>query len=160
LSFPDLLQWLVDSGRSIDVPTERKEVSELDESRPGNGSNEAPHLVMSPAINDVLCGKGGKIVDHNLHYTRLCAQVADEYEATKKRGVNGKKGVALRVVRDVQQSGGRFLKPSSTGMGWDVLSEEESLVKTLHCIRDVVINKRRRHESDSFESNALTDVPF
>jgi hypothetical protein len=96
-------------------------------------------------------------VDHNLHYTRLCAQMADEYEATKKRGGNGKQGVALRVVRDVHKSGGRFLKPSSSGMGWDILSKEESLVKTLHCIRAVVISKRRRQKSDSFDT--LTDVP-
>jgi hypothetical protein len=105
-------------------------------------SNE-PHLVMSPTVNDVLCGKGGKTVDHNLHYTRLCVQVADDYDLTKKRGWSGKKGVASRVVRVVQKSGGRFLKPSSTGMGWDVLSEEASVDKTAHCIRDVIHRHRK-----------------
>jgi hypothetical protein len=155
--YDDLLESMVDSERSIDVPTEGKQALELDESRPENGSNEAPQLVISPAVNDVLSGRGGKIMDHNLHYTRLCAQVADEYEAAKK-GVNGKQGVALRVVRDVQQVGGRFLKPSSSGRGWDELSEEESVGKALHCIRDV-INKRRRQESDSFDINAPTGVP-
>jgi hypothetical protein len=141
-SFYYMLQCMFDSERSIDVATEEKEALELDESRPENGSNEAPHLVMSPAVNDVLCGKGGKTENHNLHYTRLCAQVADEYDAAKKRGWSGKKGVALRVVRDVQQSGGRFLKPAPAAIGWDVMSEETSVDKAAHCIRDVIHRRR------------------
>jgi hypothetical protein len=110
--------------------------------RPENDSSE-PRRVMSLAVNDVLCGKGGKTVDHNLHYTRLCVQAADLYAATKKRGWSGKKGVALRVVRVVQLSGGRFLKPSSAGKGWDVASEGKSVEKTVHCIRDVIRRRRR-----------------
>jgi hypothetical protein len=87
-----------------------------------------------------------KTVNHNLHYTCLCAQVVDEYDATKKRDKYGKRGVALRVVRDVQQAGGRFLKPSSTGMGWEVLSEKKIVAKVLHCIRDTSIKRRRQGE--------------
>jgi hypothetical protein len=133
----DMLKYLFDSKLSIGTPTEGEEAMELDLSRLESDSNE-PHLVMSPTANDVLCGKGGKTVDHNLHYTRLCVQATDEYVSTKKRGWSGKKGVALRVVRAVQKSGGRFLKPSSTGMGWNVVSEEASVVKAAHCIRDVI----------------------
>jgi hypothetical protein len=110
--------------------------------RPENDCCE-PRRVMSLAVNDVLCGKGRKTVDHNLHYTRLCVQAADDYAATKKRGWSGKKGVALRVVRVVQLSGGRFLKPSSAGKGWDILSEGKSVEKTVHCIRDVIHRRRR-----------------
>jgi hypothetical protein len=54
-----MLQCLADSERSNDVPTEGKEALELDEFRLENGSNE-PQLVKSPAVNDVLNGKGGK----------------------------------------------------------------------------------------------------
>jgi hypothetical protein len=72
--------------------------------------------------------------------------VADEYDATKKQGKYGKRGVALRVVWDVHQAGGRFLKPPSTGMGWDLLSEEKSVAKALHCIRDMSSKRRRQGE--------------
>jgi hypothetical protein len=113
--------------------------------RPENDSSE-PRRAMSVAVNDVLCGKGGKTVDHNLHYMRLCVQAADDYAATKKRGWSGKKGVALRVVQAVQLSGGRFLKPSSVGKGWDIVSEGKSIDKAAHCIRDV-IHRRRRMKS-------------
>jgi hypothetical protein len=146
-SVDDMLKFLFDSKCSIDIPAEGEEALELDQPRPENHRNE-PHVIMSPTANDVLCGKGGKTVDHNIHYTRLCAQVADEYVATKKRGWNGKKGVALRVVRAVQLSGGRFLKPSSTGVGWDVVYEKASVDKAAHCIRDLIHRRqrtRRRH---------------
>jgi hypothetical protein len=142
-SFDDILTFLFDSKCSIITRTEGEDAVELDQSRFESDSNE-PHLVMLPTVNDVLSGKGGKTVDHNLHYTSLCVQVADEYEATTKRGLNGKKGVALRVVEVVQRSGGRFLEPSSTGTGWIVVSEEASIKKAAHCIRDAVNRRTKR----------------
>jgi hypothetical protein len=102
-----------------------------------------PPRIIVPNANDVLCGKGGKTVDHNLHYTRLCVQVANDYATTKQRGWSGKKGVALSVVQAIQLSGGRFLKPSAGGKGWDVLSEEKCIDKAAHCIRDVIHRHRR-----------------
>jgi hypothetical protein len=140
--FDDMPKSRFDRKYSIGIPTEGEEAMELDLSRLENDSNES-HLVMSPTVNDVLCGKGGKTVDHNLHYTRVCAQATDEYVSTKKRGWSGKKGVALRVVRVVQKSGGRFLRPSSTDMGWNVMSEEASVDKAAHCIRDAIHRRRR-----------------
>jgi hypothetical protein len=83
----------------------------------------------------------------------LCAQMSDKYDATKKRGEDGKQGMALKVVRTVHQLGGRFLKRSSTGTGWDVVSEEASnTAKVSHCIRDAVLRNRQQRE------NALTGV--
>jgi hypothetical protein len=139
-SFDDMLKLMFDTKSSIGTRAEEEEALAID-------SNE-PHLVMLPTVNDVLSGKGGKTVDHNLHYTRLCVQAVDEYVATTTRGLSGKKGVALRVVEDVQRSGGRFLEPSSAGKGWNVVSEEASIKKAAHCIRDADTRrtKRRRLE--------------
>jgi hypothetical protein len=105
----------VDSKCSIGTRTEAEKATELDQSRLESDSNskrgaasvdvaegagtmdadkrgaasmdvvEGAGTVV-PTVNDVLGGKGGKTVDHNLHYTRLCAQMADEYDATTIRG--------------------------------------------------------------------------
>jgi hypothetical protein len=142
-----MLKFIFDSKFSFDLPTEGEEALELgDQSTDGqrmDGDSSEPYLVVTPTVNDVLCGKGGRTVDHNLHYTRLCAQAVDDYVATKKRGWCGKKGVALKVVRTVHLAGGRFLKPSSVGMGWVIVSEEKSVDKAAHCIRDAMYQRRR-----------------
>jgi hypothetical protein len=151
-----MLKFIFDSECSIDLPTEGEAALKLGDQSTGGQRMDGeaytfrskplasePDLVVRPTVNDVLCGKGGKTVDHNLHYTRLCAQAVDDYVATNKRGWRGKKGVALKVVRTVHLAGGRFLKPSYVGMGWDVMSEENSIDKTAHCIRDVMHRRRK-----------------
>jgi hypothetical protein len=164
-SIDDMLKFLLNSKCSVEIPTEGEEACALDQfdfgkrmegeahtcridhfnngsTRPGHDCSDPPRIIV-PNANDVLCGKGGKTVDHNLHYTRLCVQVANDYATTKKRGWSGKKGVALSVVQAIQLSGGRFLKPSAGGKGWDVLSEEKCIDKAAHCIRDVIRRHRR-----------------
>jgi hypothetical protein len=150
-SIDDMLKFLFDSKCSVEIPTEGEEACALDQSdfskrteddHFNNGLTRPEHDCIVPNANDVLCGKGGKTVDHNLHYTRLCVQAANDYATTKKRGWSGKKGVALRVVQAIQLSGGRFLKPSAGGKGWDVLSEEKCVDKAAHCIRDVIHRHR------------------
>jgi hypothetical protein len=172
-TFHDMLKILFDSQCSIGTRIKEEKATELDQSRLESDSNskrgaasvdvsegagtmdtdkrgaasvgvaEGARTVV-PTVNDVLGGKGGKTVDHNLHYTRLCAAAADEYVATKKRGWSGKKGIALKVVEDVQKLGGRFLTPSSTCKGWNVVSEEASIDKAAHCIRDVIHRRTKR----------------
>lgn len=93
-----------------------------------------------PNDRDVLCGKGGKTLEHNMHFTKLCMDCAIEYSETKKRGVRGKKGIALGIVRTVQEQNGRFLKALESG--WEEISDDEAIKKVAHCIRDIMRNVR------------------
>jgi hypothetical protein len=93
---------------------------------------------VDPNDIDVLCGKGGRTLLHNRHFTQLCSRYATQYSETKKRGSNGKRGIALTIVREVQGNNGRFLKPQDTGSGWEVISDELAMNKVAHCIRDLI----------------------
>jgi hypothetical protein len=79
----------------------------------------------------------------------MCEAVADDYAATCKRGMDGKQGIAIRIVQAIQVKKGRFIKQSSGSAGyaqhWQVLPLKGALDKTAHCIRDI-INKRRKNE--------------
>jgi len=101
--------------------------------------NELSNQII-PTDRDVLCGKGGKTLEHNMHFTKLCMDCAIEYSETKKRGVRGKKGIALGIVRTVQEQNGRFLKALETG--WEEISDDEAIKKVAHCIRDIMRNVR------------------
>ena len=94
--------------------------------------------VTEPTDRDVLCGKGGKTLVHNRHFTNLCNEVAISYSITKKRGNNGKKGIAFKIVQEIKKSHGRFLKPQDTGMTWEEISDEHACNKVAHCIRDII----------------------
>jgi hypothetical protein len=93
--------------------------------------------VNKPNDSDVLCGRGGKTLMHNRHFADLCSKFVVLYSTTKKRGMNGKRGIALGIVREIKDSQGRFLKPSDKG-GWEEISDEQAMIKVGHCIRDVV----------------------
>jgi hypothetical protein len=103
--------------------------------------NNDPHDCIFPSDFDVLCGKGGKTIEHNRHFILLCSQFTEAFK-TKGRGVNGKKGLALNIVRVIHGKDGRFLKPKDTGLGWTAISDDEAAKKVAHCLRDLARSKK------------------
>ena len=97
-----------------------------------------------PSDRDVLCGKGGRTLMHNRHFTSLCNKFCDEYSNTTKRGMNGKRGIALQIIGEIHEQKGRFLAPASevegagAGDAWVEISTEKAINKVAHCIRDLV----------------------
>lgn len=98
---------------------------------------------ITPRPGDVLCGKGGDTIRHNRHFVRLCSEFAPEYSATKKRGPTGKKGIARKIINEIREENGRFLKYCKRGELWEELSEAKAIEKVGHCIRDIV--RRSQH---------------
>lgn len=95
----------------------------------------ADAMTVWPNRKDVLCGKGGTKSYHNGFYYKLCTQYAEAYAQTKKRGLSGKKGVALKVVSAVRGSGGRFLKQGVSengGLCWTEISVDDAIKKVSH----------------------------
>lgn len=115
-------------------------VADDEPSEPDDDYEPLP-LGIVPTPADVLGGKGGRTVDHNLFYTQLCAGVASDYASTVKRGWSGKKGIALKVVTAVKAKGGRFLMPGPAG--WEQLDDEKAVDKAAHCIRDAIGRRRK-----------------
>jgi hypothetical protein len=110
------------------------------------------NVVQEPTEKDVLCGRGGDTIRHNVHFIDMCEAVADDYSATRQRGMDGKHGIAMGIVLAIQANQGRFIKQSTSGCDgsdgaqhWQVLPLQGALDKTAHCIRDI-INKRRKNE--------------
>lgn len=96
---------------------------------------------------DVICGKGASVAVHNQHFQRICAKHVAAYASTKKRGIVGKKGIALSVINQVHVEGGRFLRKTNRNE-WVELTLEEATEKVCHCFRDMV----RRLDSDESDS--------
>jgi len=113
----------------------------------GNGAASLKKKKMAsiiPTDRDVLCGKGGRTLMHNRHFTSLCNKFCDEYSNTTKRGMNGKRGIALQIIGEIHEQKGRFLAPASevegagAGDAWVEISTEKAINKVAHCIRDLV----------------------
>ena len=93
---------------------------------------------------DVISGKGGSKTQHNAFFVSICRKFASEYEATNKRGMAGKRGLAVKIVKAVQANKGRFLKPSQNGSEWEELSDKDAVRKVAHCMRDLVYKRKKQ----------------
>jgi hypothetical protein len=106
-----------------------------------------------PTDQDVLCGKGGRTLLHNRHFLQLCANFAEQYSGTTKRGMAGKRGIALKIIKEVRDGGGRFLKPHRNNKGWEVITDEASITKVGHCIRDMARKTRNDALNEGIDLN-------
>jgi hypothetical protein len=111
-----------------------------------NGPVESLHgtiTVLTPTPRDVISGKGGSKTQHNAFFVSICRKLASEYEATNKRGMAGKRGLAVKIVKAVHANKGRFLKPSQNGSEWEELSDKDAARKVAHCMRDLVYKRKK-----------------
>ena len=100
--------------------------------------NEAFSGGIIPNHVDVLSGQGVSRNHHNRFFLDVCKEFAEEYASTKQRGVDGKKGIALRIISMVKSANGRFLKQQDDdSKEWCELTTEEAINKVCHCLRDI-----------------------
>lgn len=86
--------------------------------RDENGST----LILAPSPMDVLLGKGRAFQEFsgNLHMNRLVDHSLEAYKSAASKA--HKTAIAIEIVRDIHNSGGRFLERRADG--WKVVTDE------------------------------------
>jgi hypothetical protein len=88
----------------------------------------------SIGIDDVLLGRGGATNNHegNKRYRSIVAHHQHDYLAAKKKE---KAIIARRVVSEVKENGGRFLKRDSSSL-WVEVPDQRATEKTSQALRE------------------------
>eukprot|EP00429_Kryptoperidinium_foliaceum_P009926 CAMPEP_0176004808 /NCGR_PEP_ID=MMETSP0120_2-20121206/1883_1 /TAXON_ID=160619 /ORGANISM="Kryptoperidinium foliaceum, Strain CCMP 1326" /LENGTH=202 /DNA_ID=CAMNT_0017337499 /DNA_START=109 /DNA_END=717 /DNA_ORIENTATION=- len=84
---------------------------------------------------DVLCGRGGLTNSHtgNKKFRTTVARHTHEYlQAHKKE----KSQIARKIVSQIKEEGGRFLKRGSDNNTWVEVPDKKALEKTLQALRE------------------------
>ncbi|CAB9518066.1 expressed unknown protein [Seminavis robusta] len=86
--------------------------------------------------NDVLCGRGKTSFNHvgNRRFRHIISESIDDYNNAGSR--KAKSAVVKKVHDHIRATGGRFLKMDSSEREWVELSQQRSLEKVSHAIRD------------------------
>ena len=99
-----------------------------------------------------MCGRGGAANKHNGHFRQLVDLNKREYLQAKK---NEKRDIARRIVTEIRQQGGRFLKKinenSADGGYWLELDDKKALEKTLQALREGLDVRKTSTGSDAEE---------
>jgi hypothetical protein len=123
--------------------------------------------VVVPTMFDVKCGRGGDTIQHNGHFIDLCEAMAEAYQATGRRGMEGKQGIIMSIINAIHAKQGRFIKQDS-GVGgatttnnggaqsWQVLPLQGAIDKTSHCIRDILSKRRKNEQQQQLELERQT----
>ncbi|KAG7360939.1 hypothetical protein IV203_036038 [Nitzschia inconspicua] len=88
--------------------------------------------IKTPGKHDVLMGRGRSCQEHagNVRFRYLIEQNLDRYDATPK---HLKMQIALEILEDIHQIGGRFLTPCDGG--WEEIDEVAAREKVSSCFR-------------------------
>jgi len=162
------LKWL--NRRQTKEAKVRVAVDEMD------GGRSSPFdCVGLPGLQDVLLGRGKTVQDHvgNIRMRGIVSSYLTEY---KKAAKLDKALVALKVVTEINEVGGRFLKRNSDGW-WEEVSNEAAREKVSMTFRTSISSKavitavghravrlengkRPKIGLDSKPSNPCFSVPF
>ena len=104
---------------------------------------KAPNYLgmITPADNDVLCGRSGKTLHHpgNVTYRNLVVEKKRDY--VQKRYKKDKRQIAVNIVKQIraQNPSGRFLSrdtDAEEGGEWHDIGDAKALEKTLQALRE------------------------
>jgi hypothetical protein len=86
-----------------------------------------------PARNDVLLGRGKPFQEHpgNICMRNLVELYLKEYQGAP---IGQKNVIAGKIVADIQETGGRFVKKRADGW-WEETEDDDALVKVLKTFR-------------------------
>jgi len=99
-----------------------------------DNSNSSPQHSSDIHAKDVLLGRGGQTNKHsgNKNYRAIVASHQQEYLNARKKD---KVVIARRIVKIVQDQGGRFLKQDAAGQ-WVAVTDKRAQEKTSQALRE------------------------
>lgn len=149
-------EWLTAHRvREESLLTRSKTIDTISQVSPCNQDNE--DFILVPRRFDVLFGKGKREREHtgNLRALHLCDMYWEAYESSNKYG---KTEVAEKIVLIIQQSGGRFLKPTNSG-AWVEVDDTAAREKIAHFFRFMRSkNKVAAPSSDDISSSESSNT--
>ena len=97
--------------------------------------------------NDVLMGRGGATNAHvgNRRFRAIVARYQDEYLSAKKKQ---KAVIARKIVAEIQQAGGRFLKRDDRGTAWVTVPDKKATEKTSQALREGLDVRHKRFRTE------------
>jgi hypothetical protein len=95
--------------------------------------------IVDPNVNDVLCGRGGRINSHagNLHFREVIASLKNIYLAKTTKKLE-KAHIAAKIINDIRskEPPGRFLKEDhDTGLWFDI-GDAKAIKKAGQALRE------------------------
>lgn len=110
----------------------------------------------TPRNEDVICGRGKATQDHpgNKRYREIIKENLKEYMNAKTK--MDKSLVVSKVVDQIHEDGGNFVKKNAKTKKWGVVDEDFAREKTAHTIRDTI---RSLSPSEGTEKKSEKDEP-
>jgi len=94
-----------------------------------------PEVISIPERSDILFGRGKNERNHfgNRYLRTICRERLSIYEVADREE---KTEISKDIVKEIQSSGGRFLKLNNARDGWLVVNDEDARRKVSHLMRD------------------------
>eukprot|EP00934_Nitzschia_sp_Nitz4_P003682 Nitzschia sp. Nitz4//scaffold141_size107518//87781//88335//NITZ4_004295-RA/size107518-processed-gene-0.92-mRNA-1//1//CDS//3329536345//3672//frame0 len=113
------------------------------------------------APNDVLCGRGGATNNHpgNKKFRSIVAEHMDEYLQARKKE---KATIAKRIVTQIKEAGGRFLKRDQDTDVWVEVPERRAREKTSQALREGLDVRHKTYRPEKMarrDSDASSENP-
>lgn len=109
--------------------------------------------VLIPKKEDVLFGKNARARDHvgNMRAHQLVEEYYEEYEAANKFE---KTDIANRIISEIKEPGGRFLKQDEFNV-WSVVEDTAARQKISHWYRHLRHKKSKQQEKEQKKPSGL-----
>lgn len=118
---------------------------------------------MTAAIGllDVLCGRGGATNNHpgNKRFRAKVAEHMPEYLQARKKE---KAVIAKRIVHEIKQDGGRFLKHDANNDVWVEVTDKRAREKTSQALREGLDVRHKTYRPEKMprrDSDSTTENP-
>ena len=107
---------------------------------------------------DVLCGRGKSALNHigNRRFRVVVAANLTRYLSLQSR--SEKTHLAMRIVTDVRQNGGRFLKQDGLTNIWYEIGNKMAREKVAHALRDAKADRTLRKASNKAGATRTSDL--
>jgi hypothetical protein len=126
--------------------------------RVASDTSNASGVLQTNAINgyDVLLGRGGLTNSHigNKRFRLVVTDYQLEYLMAKKRE---KKVIAKRIVDQIYNSGGRFLRKSPVSNVWSEVTEKKALEKASQSLRESLDVRHKKFRPEKIIRQRDTD---
>jgi hypothetical protein len=113
---------------------------------------------IEPGENDVILGRGGDNWKWpgNQKLQRMALEKIGEYMNARKKG---KGQLAEKLVEQVHQQGGRFLRQNTAGGPWEEVDFETARAKARDCIKSVEVDPNKLLKRNRIQTFSV-DGPF
>lgn len=145
---------------SVASSSESKNITQKKLCRQAKALTDPKDGVETPGCNDVLCGRGPKVGEHNKN-TKWRALIERNKIIYQERRLDQKRDIAKRIIQEVrgQSPPCRFLERHHDGL-WYKIDEKKVCEKTMQALRDDSFSARRHVRNKAFHKRVAIEFPI